>query len=1181
MAKHQFIVAIGASAGGLEALTSFFEHTPLDSVSYIIILHLSPDFKSRMVEILSRHSNLEVIEAAEGMEVETNKVYLIPNTKYMGIKDGRLFMFAKEGHPVPHMTIDAFFSSLAEERGNKAIAIVLSGVGRDGSRGAIDIENAGGKIMIQEPSDAKFDGMPNAAIAISNTDYVLPAEALPMAIQQYVHEVHEEDVIRDEPLTKEFIANIVNLIKEQFPFDFTDYKLPTLVRRINRRMVHLNIKDENRFYSYLQSKPSEIELLISDFLIGVTSFFRDPEAFQILEREVIPKIIEQKSGKDQIKIWVACCATGEEAYSLAILVKEYLIKSQREIDVKIFATDINRAALDQAAKGVFSGDIIKTVSKERLNNFFDKGDDNYRIRPEIRRMLIFARHDLTKNPPYCYVDLISCRNMLIYIMPVLQKQILSKLGFGLRKNGYLFLGSSENLSIVKEDFTEISAKWKIYQSIQVKRRVNGDSSLAASLSEIPLNYMEKVTGPKVPDVQPALIPGMTEVILTESGFCGVSIDEEGKVTQAFGDLSPYLKSERFNFNLQELLPEALSLAFSSSLNKVNKLNQRVRINNIEFLEPVSSQKSRVDLVISPFSDRKSKIKGMMVLFKPVNETREVQQEGEDFNIDVKTKEYIAQLEEDLYHSKQDLLYASENLESSKEAMQAYNEELLSANEEMQSANEELQSINEELETVNTEHKYAINELTDLNDDLNNYFRSNINGQLFVDRDVLLKKYSPGAIKHINIRDSDIGRPLSNITTNIKFETLIEDIKKVMNNGEIIIQEIESVDGKIYQVMTSPYLRKSDKHIYGAIITFYDISELKKTQIELDKTNRMLGLATVAAEIGTWSIDVETRELISSSRLKEIFGFPGNGHMTFNDALAQIVSEQQAFFLNSINTSIISGEKFELEYPLHELQDGKLRWVRAIGNLTHNKEGRAEYLTGIMQDVTDHKLDDMRKNDFISIVSHELKTPLTTLKGYLQVLLGRAKKTDDSFAINSLDKAHNQVKKMTRLINGFLNVSRLETGKIYLNRETFEIHVLVEEIIEEVINTNPGHKILMLPSCELSVNADRDKIGQVINNLLSNAIKYSPKGRKIEVSCQEVANTVQICIKDAGIGINPADQERLFDRYYRIENHKTRSISGFGIGLYLSSEIIQRHNGKIWVESEMDKGSTFCFSLPLN
>jgi two-component system CheB/CheR fusion protein len=1180
MAKHQFIIAIGASAGGLEALTAFFEHTPLDSVSYVIIPHLSPDFKSKMVEILSRHSNLEVLEADQGMEVETNKVYLIPNTKYMGIKNGRLFMVEKEGQSTPHMTIDAFFTSLAKERGNKAIGVVLSGVGTDGSRGAVAIENAGGIMMVQEPSNAKFDGMPNATIAISETRYILTAEALPMAIQQYVHEDQHSDIMRDVPLSEEFLSSIVNLIKEQYPFDFTDYKLPTLTRRILRRMAHLDLNGESAFFAHLQRTPSEIELLISDFLIGVTSFFRDPEAFNILESEVIPKIIEQKSGKEFIKIWVACCATGEEAYSLAILIKEYLIQNPREIDVKIFATDINRNALDQAAKGIFSANIVKTVSAERLNNFFDKGEDNYKIKPEIRKMLIFARHDLTKNPPYCYVDLISCRNMLIYIKPVLQKEILAKLGFGLRKNGYLFLGSSENLSVVKDDFTEISPQWKIYQNIQTNRRVSLDNALTAPLSDI-IKYTEKVVEPKTPGIQLALVPGMTEVILTESGFCGVSIDDDGKVTQAFGDLSPYLKPERFNFDLTELLPATLAVAFSASFRKVLKLNQRVRINNIEFTEPDSSRSGRVDLIISPFGDRKSKVNGMMVLFKPVKEIEDVQHDGENFNIDIKTGEHITQLEEDLYHLRQDLLYSNQLLESSKESMQAYNEELLSANEEMQSANEELQSINEELETVNTEHKLNINELTNLNDDLNNYFRSNINGQLFVDKDILLKKFSPGAIKHINIRDSDIGRPLSNISTNIKFETLNEDIKKVMENGEVIIKEVESTEGKIYQVMTSPYLRKNDKDIYGAIITFYDISELKRTQSELDKTNKMLVLATIAAEIGTWSIDVQTRELIASPRLKELFGFAADGKMSLDATLAQVVSEQRSLVIKSIDAAITRGEKFEMEFPAHKMQDGKLRWIRAVGNLTHNNEGNAEYLTGIMHDVTDQKLDDIRKNDFISIVSHELKTPLTSLKGYVQVLFGRAQKSEDTFAVNALDKVNKQVKKMTDLINGFLNVSRLETGKIYLNRQTFQIDELMKEMVEEVTATTSSHQVTLSEGCGLSVNADRDKIGQVISNMLNNAVKYSPRGGKIDVSCLESPyGGVQVSVKDQGMGVKQEDQEKLFDRYYRIDSDHTKKITGFGIGLYLCSEIIQRHNGKIWVESEISKGSTFCFSLPL-
>lgn len=1181
MAKHQYIVAIGASAGGLQALTDFFEHTPLDSVSYVIIPHLSPDFKSQMAEILSRHSDLEVLLAEEGMDVVPNKVYLIPNTKFMGINNGRLVMSEKDGNQLPHFTIDAFFNSLARERGNKAIGVVLSGVGSDGSRGAMAIENAGGVMMVQDPLNAQFDGMPNAAIATSNTSYILPADELPLAIQHYVHEGDDEIPEPDAPVSEAFLNHILNLIRTKFPFDFTDYKLPTLQRRINRRMFQQKIADENQYLTFLQENSEEIEILISDFLIGVTSFFRDTEAFRIMETEVIPQLIDNKKGNEFLKLWVACCATGEEAYSLAILIREYLEKTGIVLDVKIFATDINRNALEQAGRGIFTSIIEKSVSEERLARFFNKEEDKYKISPEIRKMLIFARHDITRNAPYFNVDLISCRNMLIYIKPVLQKHVLSKLAFGLKLGGYLFLGSSENSALIKEDFHEVSSKWKIYQSIKVRRRINLENSLALPLTELPVHSsVTSLPTGKPPALHPALLPGMTEVILSETGLCGVTVDEEANVLQDFGDLSPFLKTERFNFNLRELLPENMAIAFSSSFLKVLKLNERVQLNNIEYLDPDSNVRRLADLIIAPYTDRKSRKRGMMVLFKIVGEKEATPNPGTDFNISKQAKAHIDQLERDLYHTKQELTTSLVNLESSKEAMQGYNEELLSANEEMQSANEELQSINEELETINNEHKNTIGELLSLNDDLNNYFRSNINGQLFVDKDILLQKYSPGATKHINLRESDIGRPLSNISTNIKFETLINDIKTVMSNGKIIIQEVESNDGKIYQVMTSPYLREKDQEVYGAIISFYDISELKKTQRELDKTNKMLGLAMIAAEIASWSINIETRELTSSPRLKEMLGFPADEELSYHAFLIQVVPDQQTSFATAVKASLEDGDKFEQEFSIRNFQDGKICWVSAVGNITYTAENKAEFLTGIMQDVTDHKLDDIRKNDFISIVSHELKTPLTSLKGYLQILQEQAQFTEDKFLPHALDRANKQVKKMTNLINGFLNVARLQTGKIYLNKEIFNIDDMIGEIVDEVAAVNPGYNIVLNAGCDLKVNADRDKISQVINNLFNNAIKYSPYGTDIIVSCSELPNNLQVSVKDQGPGVPIEEKEKIFDRFFRSENNKTKSISGFGIGLYLSSEIVQRHQGKIWVESEPEQGSTFCFTLPL-
>lgn len=980
--------------------------------------------------------------------------------------------------------------------------------------------------------------------------------------------------------SEDFISRVVNLISTQYPFDFSGYKLPTIARRIARRMLKHNIEEEDRFLSFLQENPTALELLINDFLIGVTAFYRDAEAFHILETKVIPNLFKHHQG-DFVKIWVACCATGEEAYSLAILIKEHLETIRSEVEVKIFATDINQSALRIASAGVFTPSNVKTLSAPRLQKYFDQFEHNYKIKPEIRKMLIFARHDLTTNPPFCDVDLISCRNMLIYIKAATQKQILSKLGFGLKKGGYLFLGASENLSLVKEDYLEISSKWKIYQRTKSERRLPLDAPLLAPLSDLPLR--EQVE--KAPEI-PASVKyassnlDMTTAILTESSFCGVSIDIHGKVLKAFGNLSPFLKPERFNFNLKDLLPDTLAVAFSTSFLKVLKTNERVRINNIKFIEPASFRRNITDLALIPYREGKSKVQVIMVLFKITDDALAIHklEDGQDFEVDKHTGEHIAQLEEEVYQSRQDLLFATERLENAREAMQAYNEELLSANEEMQSANEELQSINEELETLNADYKYTIEELSNLNDDLNNYFRSNINGQLFVDKDILLKKYSPGAVKHININETDIGRPLSNITTNIKFDTLIEDIKKVIETREVIIQEIEDAEARIYQVITSPFLRKIDNQVYGAIITFYDISELKKAQYDLDKTNRMLVLATDSAEIGTWSINVNTRQLICSPRLKGFFGFPADDEMSISHAVSQISKEYQTSFLNTINESINKGAKFETEFPVHGLLDEKHRWIRAIGNVTYSKDGNAEFLTGIMQDVTDHKLDDLRKNDFIAIVSHELKTPLTSLSAYIQILIPPAIKTGNTFTASFLDKASNQIKRMTALINGFLNVSRLESGKIHLNRYVFEMDVLIQQIIDEVLTTD-SHKVVFSPECSVSVNADREKIGQVINNILSNAIKYSPRNKTIMIHCTKTSGNVQVNIKDEGPGIKPADQERLFDRYFRVEREDMEMISGFGLGLYLASEIIQRHGGKIWIESEPGRGSTFCFSIP--
>jgi two-component system CheB/CheR fusion protein len=442
------------------------------------------------------------------------------------------------------------------------------------------------------------------------------------------------------------------------------------------------------------------------------------------------------------------------------------------------------------------------------------------------------------------------------------------------------------------------------------------------------------------------------------------------------------------------------------------------------------------------------------------------------------------------------------------------------------------------------------------------------------------KFSPGTVKQINLLESDIGRPLSNISTNIKFETIIEDIKKVLAEGCVITKEIETNNGKWYQIMTMPYVQQTDNKRNGAIITFNDITELKKIQQELDNSNKMLGMVIDSTEMGTWSIDVQTLEFIPSPRLKEMFGFHPDETMPYEAAIAQIDSEYQSIVTSAVTAAIELGEKCDIEYPLRGFHDKKLLWVRGIGSVAPDSDGKPRYFTGVLLDITLHKQNEIRKNDFIGMVSHELKTPLTSLKAYLQMLTARANKAEDTVTVNALDKANMQVKKMIILIDGFLNVSSFEAGKIYLSEQTFEMNALLNEVVEDLVLTITSHNIVLLPGSVLSVHADRDKISQVISNFLNNAVKYSPKGKNIVVSCIEFNGTVQVSIKDEGMGIKPQDQEKLFDRFYRIEGAQTQNIPGFGLGLYLSAEIIRRHNGQVWVESEIGKGSNFCFSLPL-
>jgi two-component system, chemotaxis family, CheB/CheR fusion protein len=1175
MPHPHHIIAIGASAGGMEDLNAFFDHTPLDGVAYVIVQHLSPDFKSRMVELLARHSKLSIEEAQNGMPVKSNQVYLIPNDKYMTIHDGKLQLTGKENIKGPHLTINTFFNSLAADVGKKAIGIIMSGLGSDGTEGIKAIKKAGGMAIARDPETTEFGSMPSHTIATGLTDFILVPELMPNAIEDYVK--YGDTLLAEHPDDQKNLSLIIELINEHLPLDFSDYKQTTILRRTKKRAAFGNFGSLSKYYTFLKSNPEEITALSNEYLISVTSFFRDPAPFEFIQKNILPGLLETLTPGEELKMWIAGCATGEEVYSMAILIAEQLTGKWADTIVKLFATDIDSTALGFAGRGVYPDTIAKHVSAERLSKYFIKENDNYRVSPSIRKMVIFAHHDLVKNPPYCNMHLISCRNLLIYMTPVLQKKIFNILLFGIKLNGYLFLGPSENPASIIKNLETVNTKWKIYKNVETKK---GSSFDTFSLPEM-LDSKHALPGFLRNDVvapNNSLSESMYNNLADEMGCLIVCIDDYHHVIKSYGDTSQYLLNKHFSTNLTELLPKPLAVAFNTLSRSVRKINKKETLTGIKI--NLGQAVSSISVSISPLIEKKSNRQLWTVIFMQDQATAPVLEGNTQFDEKIHFDAYTLNLEEELQEMKEKLQNAYEKLDATNENLQSYNEELISANEEMQSTNEEMQSVNEELNTINADYQWKNKELVEINDDLNNYFRSNINGQVFINHQLQLMKFSPGTVKQINLLETDIGRPLSNISTNFKFETIIDDIKKVLAKGGVVTKEVETNDGRWYQAVTMPYIQLSDQKTTGAIITFNDITELKKTQQELNNTNQLLNMTIDSAEMGSWTIDIETLDFLPSQRLKEIFGFHPDEAMSYEAALAQIIPEQRALVAESVKAAIKQGKRYDVEYSLRGFHDGQLRWVRAIGKLTHGPKDQPVFFTGTLMDITLYKQNEQRKNDFIAMVSHELKTPLTSMSGYLQLIGRNAQKQSDEFTISHTTRALKQVGKMTTMINGFLNISRLEFGKIYIDNEVFDLSALLKETEEETIATINTHQVVFSPTDKIMINADRDKIGQVMNNLISNAVKYSPQGTSIQVSCEKIDSNAVISVKDEGMGVPQEDLGKLFDRFYRVERSETTSIGGFGIGLYLCSEIIKRHQGTIWVESELGKGSTFSFSLPV-
>lgn len=828
------IVGIGASAGGLEAIEGFFAYTPADiQIAFVIIQHLAPEHKSIMGSLLVKYTKLKVMEVRDKMQIHPGYIYLNPPNKDVSIVNGKLLLSEPIQARGVRLPIDYFFRSLAESQGDKSICVILSGTGTDGTLGLKAIKGAGGMAMVQQEKQARYDNMPRSAIDTGLVDFILPVEKMSAELMKYVKHPYiggEKKIVSEKEKFENYLQKIFLLIRSSTGHDFSQYKLNTIRRRIERRMAVHQIDKITEYVTFLQKNPLEIKTLFKDLLITVTNFFRDSTAFKALYDKVILPLAKQKTSEANFRVWTAGCATGEEAYSTAILISEAMKATKKHFNVQIFGTDIDADAVEYARNGVYPDSIAADVSTERLKNYFTKEENAYRVKKQIREMVVFATQNLVKDSPFSKLDLVCCRNVLIYMNAVLQKRILPLFHYTLNPNGFLFLGTSETVGEHADIFTAVDTKWKIF-----KRK---HAEVYTGLDRHPLNLNEKhekMREPKTPEIATFNIKQLAErSILQDYAPPCVLVDEKFDILYFHGDMDKFISipSGEPSYNLLKLTRDDIRYKLSTLLHKCHKENKPVRSKNIKVL--LNDNILSINLLVKPVTDPLIKSEFLMVTFESIQPEITAKMKKEQTAKTIEPR--VAALEQELQSTKEYLQTTIEELETSNEELKSTNEELQSTNEELQSTNEELetsreelQSTNEELETVNTELQNKVEQLSDANNDLNNLLGCTEIATIFLDNDIHIKRFTPKAADIFKLINSDIGRPISDIVHNLFYEDLVVDCKEVLKNLGRIEKEVHSKIAEGWYMMRILPYRTIDNAIDGVVVTFVDITKQKKAE----------------------------------------------------------------------------------------------------------------------------------------------------------------------------------------------------------------------------------------------------------------------------------------------------------------------------------------------------------------
>ena len=1195
------IVGIGASAGGLESLESFFSALPPDTgMAFVVVQHLSPDFRSLMDELIARRSTMPVTIVEDGMAVEPNRIYLLPPRKEMVVRDRRLVLTDKpNGLSLP---IDLFFRSLAQDVGHDAVGIVLSGSGSDGSRGVVDLKRAGGLVMIESPLTAKFDGMPLSAQATGVVDHVAsPRDLVRILCGLPPLDTHDTT---EEPLSPDpQMDGLLRLLRDNFGIDFSLYKTTTVARRIQRRVDLLRVGSTQAYLEQVREDAQELNALYQDLLIGVTQFFRDPEAYALLERDVIPQLLDQIPSEQEVRVWCAGCASGEEAYSLAMLFHEALVARNRPVALKILATDVHPLSLEVAGLGIYGEHQLAHVSDMRRERYFTRRASGFQISQDLRQMLVFARHNVTKDAPFTKMHFISCRNLLIYLQPHVQRTVLSLFHFGLAPNGVLFLGPSETPGALSDELVTIDEHWKVFR----KRRD------VALLGNVRLPLGSTLRRPAVPPEMPRVSAPDPLVLATYDQLLdrfmppSLLLDENRTLVDSFGGAEQLLKvrARRPSQNVLDMLDDSLRTVVAGAVQRALKDRGPIAFGDVRV--PVDGGEKRCTISAESLVHPRTGTRHVLVTFENLSTAPVVERElvPAPAELDSVSRDRLRTLETELAYSRETLQATIEELETSNEEMQATNEELVAANEELQSTNEELHSVNEELYTVNAEYQQKIAELKEANADIQHLLEGTDVGTLFLDRDLRIRRYTAKMASVFRIQSHDVGREISDFSHNIERPTLIDDIASVRRDGAIVEVEVRDRAGTPFFLRILPYRiphhGTSRAHesapIDGVVLTLTDVSALDRARARLAQLSAIVESSDDAiigksldGTITAWNRGAE-----------RLYGYTAEEALGRN--VRMLMTAEGANEFASMVATMRRGEKIEHFHsmrmrkngtpievsvtlsPIYEQEGGRLIGVSAIGrdiSAMMAAQRELERQSRAIRELLDNaEQAALRREQFLAMLSHELRNPLAAVVNATRML-----ERDPS--VDSVKRCSGvlarQTRHMARLLDDLLDVSRITSGKFELRRSTIDLRQPVDAAVESVTPLLETRNITLdtaLPHDAVVVDGDAARLQQVVLNLVSNAATYSPPGSRVELRLAVEEGRAVLRVRDRGIGIAREMQGKIFELFVQAEQRLDRSRGGLGVGLSLARGIVERHDGTIEVHSAGEgHGSEFVVRLPL-